>query len=701
LDVSGPAKATSNGMAIRNDAELDSTTPVTAQLPKVFAAQTNPWVSSGRFLAVWSFPALLGFYLKWKMMVDQGGFAREAQSMGLRSLDFPERLSFFRGELLYGAVLVPVVFLILNRYARARWFASLVLTSSVALSILLGIQLLSLKEFGRFSSLKMILVGLSWGWHEPGSSVQYLASREAFATFVGLIGIGCAMTWAVRGKSQSPSAGSILKWKTSVELSLFASVALLLLSLKSDVPNSPYHQNSFVRAATSLWKENAVETGEFGGLDTKRFRSLASADLSSVSVADLIGQYRRLTHAPADERVSQYFGKESGANILFFILETTPDKYLPVGSDIRQFPNFNRLEENSFVGTRHYTTFPITRCALFSAFTSWYPIDDPGNAFDSPAWDSSDGFLRRLNSAGYKTAVFSPLRAPGIPDAAFFEAVGFGSQVYPAAALTTYDQRPSWQATRIAADVDTLHLLESQLDGWMKQGQPFAAAFLPQIAHSPYPDGQSGQSAEELQQRGQAILEKEDAWLGELMDLLQKDGQLNNTILVVVGDHGLRTVSENPEMRRGTVDEMAFHVPLIVYAPRALDHTEKITWLTSHIDLVPTILDLLGTKDDRESEQGSAIWNAALKDRITFFFAKPMFGADGYASGGQFFMWHYFSDTIYKKSSAEFDPSDIISRRSAAAEDVTNNISTMIALEKAWHPRFAHLSRRSPTAPSP
>ena len=52
-------------------------------------------------------------------------------------------------------------------------------------------------------------------------------------------------------------------------------------------------------------------------------------------------------------------------------------------------------------------------------------------------------------------------------------------------------------------------------------------------------------------------------------------------------------------------------------------------------------------------------------------------------------MWHYFSDSIYKNSSAEFDPSDIVPRRSTTARDVTTGISTMVALEKAWHRKFS------------
>lgn len=656
--------------------------------------QASPWVSSARFLIAWLFPAALSLYLKWYMMTDQSGFTTEARSMGLHSLNIFERVSFFRA-VFYGALFIPLALLIVNRYLRPRWSAILTGLFSFAFSLLLGIQLLSLKEFGRFSSLRMILVGLSWGWHEPSSNAQYLLSRESLVTLSALIGIVVALAWAVRNSGRVNSTRAAFCWKTAGELCIFSVVAVLALSIKSDVPASPYHQSSMVRAAGSLWKENAVETGEFSGLDLQRSAGLTSADLSGLSTEDLIARYRQLAHAPVPVRDPRYFGKQAGANVLFFILETTPEKYLPVAGDLKQFPNFSRLRQNSFVGTRHYTTFPITRSALFSVFSSWYPIDDPGNAFDSPVWDSTDDFLSQLNSAGYRTAVFSPLREPGIPDAALFEALAFSRQFYPEAPLSSGNQAPSWQQQRIAADLSTLHLLESQLDQWAKQRQPFAAAFLPQIAHSPYPDGKSGDTAAELQERGQAILQIQDAWLGELMDLLRKDGQLDNTIIVVVGDHGLRALSENPDMRRGTIDETAFHVPLLLYAPRALDHTERISWLTSHIDLVPTILDLLGAKNNRESEQGTAIWNPALADRTTFFFAKPMFGADGFTSQGQFFMWHYFSGTVYKKSSAEFDPSDIVPCRSSTAQEVTDGISEMVALEKAWHRKFSQTALRA------
>lgn len=671
-------------------AEVESQTVPASPLEATGPQQSSShWIRSARFLVVWLFPATLGFYLKWYMMVEQSGFAREARSIGLPALNLYTRISFFRYDVVFGALTIPLALLILDRYLPVRWAAAFTALTSAAAALLIGIQLQSLREFGRFSSLQMLKIGLDWGWHEPGSNIQYLLSAQTLALLLSLVGVGIATSWAVRSSRRIVSASVRHGWKLVAELWLFVVAVMLLLSVRSMVSKSPYYQSSLVRAANSLWKVSAIDSGEFASLDLQHSTGLPTPDMSSLSPAQLVAQYRQLANPPAPQPDIRYFGKERDANVLFFILETTPAKYLNLDGEMSQFPNLRRLEANSFVGGRHYTTFPITRAAVFSLLSSWYPIDGPDGAFDSPTFEKPTSFLRRLSADGYQTAVFSPLRAPGIPDASLFKGVGFQQQFYPSSAISSYDKQPSWQAARVGADVDTLHLLEAHLEQWTSSHDKFVAAFLPQIAHSPYPDGEAGNTAADLQRRGQRILGREDAWLGEIVSLLQKHGQLDNTIIVVVGDHGLRSIEENPDLIRGTIDETAFHVPLLIYAPRALDHEERIPWLTSHIDVVPTLLDLLGIKTDSEFEQGTEIWNPGLANRTTFFFAKPMFGADGYETHGEFYMWHYFSDTVYEKTSAAFYPNDILVRRSPVALGVTSKIMSIVGLEKAWHRKFS------------
>jgi len=137
------------------------------------------------------------------------------------------------------------------------------------------------------------------------------------------------------------------------------------------------------------------------------------------------------------------------------------------------------------------------------------------------------------------------------------------------------------------------------------------------------------------------------------------------------------------------LDDYAFHVPLMIYAPRVLDHTERIPWLTSHIDVAPTLLDLLGVEQGREFEQGSALWNPDLQKRATFFLDRHLLGADGYYADGNFFMWNYMSDAAYAGRQLHFDPAQVLASNSPAAAEVRRTISRLVALQEVWARHFA------------
>ncbi|MGH9775089.1 MAG: sulfatase-like hydrolase/transferase [Candidatus Acidiferrales bacterium] len=654
----------------------------------VSASRANRWLASARFLLAWFFPALLGFYLKWYSMVDQHGFEKVSRSMGLPSLNLSQRLSFFRGEILVGFLIVPLVLLFLNRFLGRFWSAILTGAFACGSVLLLVIQLRALNEVGRYISLNLILTALSWGWHEPGANVGYLAARQLLLPACALVAAILAVIWAAKSHRRA-AAGSPKHWKTAVELYLLVIFVLLVAGWRAGVPSSPFHESTFVRAVTSLWNESVVDTGEFSAFDFEHLTRVDSTSAPVLSRSELLARYRDFVHAPAPQADPRYFAKERGANVLFIALETTPDYFLPADDSMEQFPNLARLRAQSFVGERHYTVFPITRAALFSVFSGWYPEDRMPGVWGFPDGDSPPDFLKRLSSDGYDTEVFSPVRYYGELDESLFRTVGFGQQFVPDSAPKGYSVGTNWRQARITADTDTVHLLEREIQRSIDGNHKFAFAFLPQVSHQPYPDAWPADSTENLRERARAMLAMQDKWLGEVLDLLQKRGQLDKTIIVVLGDHGTRSRRENPYLRWGTIDETAFHVPLLIYAPRALFETQRIPWLTSHIDVVPTVLDLLGEKAARENEQGTAVWNPALADRTTFFFAGPVFGADGYQSDGKFFMWHYLSDSVYVNSQAVFDTSDIVPRQSPVARDVTFHLATIIALEKAWHVQFA------------
>jgi len=73
------------------------------------------------------------------------------------------------------------------------------------------------------------------------------------------------------------------------------------------------------------------------------------------------------------------------------------------------------------------------------------------------------------------------------------------------------------------------------------------------------------------------LLQLQDKWLGQIVEQLSNDGRLDKTIIVVTGDHGIRTATEDPSFEpHGLAPDYSFHVPLLIFAPKVLESQQTI-----------------------------------------------------------------------------------------------------------------------------
>ena len=85
-----------------------------------------------------------------------------------------------------------------------------------------------------------------------------------------------------------------------------------------------------------------------------------------------------------------------------------------------------------------------------------------------------------------------------------------------------------------------------------------------------------------------------DADLGAVLDVLERTGRLDKTILVVVADHG-ESLGDHDELLHGdSYFDPVVHVPLLVRVPGMPGTSQGLPNLVSHVDLLPTILELVG-----------------------------------------------------------------------------------------------------------
>ena len=137
---------------------------------------------------------------------------------------------------------------------------------------------------------------------------------------------------------------------------------------------------------------------------------------------------------------------------------------------------------------------------------------------------------------------------------------------------------------------------------WARQtsdrGFPFFLNFLTLTSHHPYdvptdfPSVDYGVSNPELNAYYNA-LRYTDELLRSFVTQMTESGIAGNTVFIILGDHG-EAFQEHMERTHGNVvwDE-ALRVPAVLYAPGLIPAGKVITGGRQHIDLLPTIADLL------------------------------------------------------------------------------------------------------------
>lgn len=100
-------------------------------------------------------------------------------------------------------------------------------------------------------------------------------------------------------------------------------------------------------------------------------------------------------------------------------------------------------------------------------------------------------------------------------------------------------------------------------------------------------------SLEQVEAKYNLSIKSADKEIGRFYDFLKKDKLLDNSIFILLGDHGMSICEHIYFSHTGLYDEL-IHLPLIIHLPKT--KPQKITELVQNIDMPPTILDILNQK---------------------------------------------------------------------------------------------------------
>ena len=636
------------------------------------------------YASAWVPAAVMALSLKQKILTDEGGgydFVADALGVGNGSaLTTAQQLAMLRWDVLVALVAVPLlwIWLIWRLSAQSRFLWSAVWPAVVTL--ILYIELKTFWEVGTFLPARVLAAGV----FGPGRAFagDYLDASSLGK--LGLLLFGCVAASAIAFVSQQRGwrLGGLgtLSLRTSTLALVVIGLGVLLLP-----PQLP--RTAFSRSATSIGILSFVGAGN---------ASPTATDLEDAGPEQLVAAYREVSRAPVPNARSRWFGAAPGYNVLLYLYETLPDACSEQGA-AEFLPHFSSLLRTGIVARSHYATYPYSRRAYFSIYSGWYPAHGIRDFLEFVQDERSviPGLVSTVGGAGYATMAFVPeVASEWEDDVRRYRALGFQQHLVPpnaelALAPRATNERVAWQRQR---DNDSRAMLIKAITSEGLVNRPWLAAFNPQITHGPWPDAATASSSREICDRGLPLFREVDAGLGEILAALERTGQRDRTIVVALGDHGLRTSVEYPRFRGATLDEITFHVPLVIHVPNLLPSAHEVPWPTSHVDIAPSILDLLGIANSRAAEQGSPMWDERLTGRRIFVYAQGYLGADGYVEADRAVMLNYFLGGVAEtpwRGTLRFTTADLLASRGSKADSLGAPLMRSVALQRLFIRRLA------------
>ena len=121
------------------------------------------------------------------------------------------------------------------------------------------------------------------------------------------------------------------------------------------------------------------------------------------------------------------------------------------------------------------------------------------------------------------------------------------------------------------------------------------------------------------------VVHETDRHLARIFEAVRRAGLEQDTLIVVTGDHGQAFGYPHDTYVQGrTVYEEDVHVPLMMWYPRRYKATARVPGVGSHVDLAPTIADLIGLPAAPDW-QGRSLFDESHPRRAYFYVAETHF----------------------------------------------------------------------------
>jgi phosphoglycerol transferase MdoB-like AlkP superfamily enzyme len=333
-------------------------------------------------------------------------------------------------------------------------------------------------------------------------------------------------------------------------------------------------------------------------------------------------------------------------------------------------PFLDELAESSLLMERAYTTVPRSSKASVGVNCGIEPPLYPGPEFE-PGGIPVPCLASLLKGQYYQTVFFAS--TSNTMDNFDAVARGFGyEEIYSSEVMDT----DGFQVTNTFGYEEDIMLEPSE--EWLKAhgDKPFMAEYFTGTGHYGYecvPNryGYESFSEDEEIDRYHNCLRMLDHFLENLFDQYKNLGLYEDTVFVLFGDHGEGFGEHGRYLHGDTIYEEGLRIPMLIHDPKRFQSGERVEELSSQIDILPTVLDVLGYEVRNGQYPGYSLLRQLPADRTLNFSCITNRKCLASLKGDEKYIHHYNNepDELFDLSEDPSEEQNLASERSKVELD--------------------------------
>jgi len=566
---------------------------------------------------------LAGFYLlvSSATRVTLAGKSWAAQQIQL--LDLPRILLLGLGFDLVTCIylvtpLALYLLLVPQRLFQSRVHRALVWSAFAALCF--GLTYLAAVEYFFFDEFnaRFNFVAVEYLIYPHEVFVNIWQSYPVGSALAASAAVAAAVIWRLRHRIRATlSAETRFAHRLRITLALAAMLVPLHFSI--DASSAHTGQNRVADELSGNGIYSFFSAAMNSRLDYERYYLTLTADDAAAHVRALVAQPNTRFIAGAASPIARHVSHDAPAKRLHVIVvleESLGAEFVGAYGAARSYtPNLDRIAAQSLVFTNTYASGTRTVRGMEAVTASFPPVPSE-SIVKRPHNEHMFNWSTVMREQGYSPTFFYGGYGTFDNMNAFF-----GNNGYRVIDRTDFDT-PKFSNIWGVSDEDLFRNALAEYDHQQARGERIFSVIMTTSNHKPFtfPEGVAG-----VKPSGggrEAGVRYADYALGCFIDALQQRSYSEDTLVVVVADHGARVYG------REDIPLPTYAIPFLVYSPRHIP-PQRVAAPVSQLDVAPTVLGLLN-----------------------FTYDSTFFGRDALAGGPSYIPLNHNRDIAIYKSGA-------------------------------------------------